>query len=215
MVKRIKFGQWSLLVHLTKTTADIDFVWHPKKNIDIDLKFMSFGTYEIERLLNNFETDLRVKYSDINNESSKNKEYVIKCENGFRLQYKIVQRMIERVIDHINFDWNIKNQLTNDVENIYVVGGNIEHQITDDITITYMYTSTNVSGLNEKSPDAKVYLNITSNTFGCIFDNPVLFSGVSKFIDDKLMEHVDYMQNNLINAIVALKTFRGEINENN
>lgn len=212
MVKRIKFGQWSLLVHLTKTTADIDIVWHPKTNIDLDINVMSFGTYnDLDRLYTSFEKDLRDKYTELYAVVERNKFETIELSNGLKLNHDTLLGIVANIIDYINFDRNDEINLSNDKDVVYAMSKDIEHQITDDITITYTYID--IDKLNKKAPDAKIYLNITSNTFGCIFDNPVLLDGIEKFIDSKLMEHVTEMQNNLVNAIYALKSFRGEVKQ--
>ena len=209
MIKRIKFGQWSLLVHLDNGLVNIDYVWHPKDNINLELKVMSFGSYDSNRVFNLFKNDLHVKYSDINNESSKNKELTFECGNT-NINYKIVQNMIERTIDYINFNWTVTVDFLNG-NDIYIAGSNLEYNLTDDITITYIYTNKNVPKLNENKDDAYIYLNICSNTFGCIYDNPTLKLNIDKFIEQKLLDHVSEMQMNLVNAICAVKAIRGEL----
>lgn len=212
MQKRIKFGQWSLLVDLNETTADIDFVWHPKSDINKDIKIMSFGTYtDMSLIMTQFESDLRDKFTElyerIESESKLSQYYT---SDDVTLNLYTVQNMVARTIDTINYDWLINNNRLLDDSVLSYTVSDMEHEITDDIIITYSY-GVDITKLNNNDKTAKIYLNITSKSYGCIFENPTLLDGLDKFIEQKLLDHVTEMQNNLVNAICAVKSIRGTL----
>lgn len=201
--KRFKFGQFDMIAEYDNKNVSVRVVLFPRKDIAQEILIMRFGSYPIELFYTQFESDLReqfTEYYEILDNKPRNYNPT-KDIGGYEVKIIDLQIYTSYILDFILCNFK-QSDFLDGTYTVYIPHKECEYYLTDDIVITYRNMSLPLNCTPEK-----IYLNITSRSFGTIFDNPVPLKGVTETVLLKLQNHQNEIEEYLNLAKSAVQKF--------